>query len=236
MKWESVFYRGRTCWFCPAIVAGHRFSSVWEQVCRRCQGRMKRITPPSCWRCGRAMGHGEICGECKRRSKNRTFVRNRSVTQYQGWAKHIIRMYKFQGKREWATPLGEMMAELLWEHQKLIDLITYVPLSPARWEMRGYNQAELLAQVIARRLRVPMVSTLRRLHSEQVQSSRSRYARLQGSGHLYSLYSGRVQDKLKQKRIVIVDDVYTTGATLHACAQTIAACDPKKMESVTFAR
>lgn len=144
-------------------------------------------------------------------------------------------MLKYRGNEEWAKPLGEMMAERLLETGWKAAGVTYVPVHADRLHERGFNQAERLAQVVAKAIGLPKRSLLQRIHQADSQSQKGRGQRLAAIKGAFRL-SASVDERTLSGSWILVDDVYTTGATLVECARTLADAGVERIRSLTFAR
>jgi len=124
------------------------------------------------------------------------------------------------------------------------DAVTAVPISEERYRQRGFNQAAQLAQIVSKEIGVPYVELLERKSHEAWQSHQSRGARFQGLANRYGSSSKgwntllRLVGERDKLHILLIDDVYTTGSTVHACAQVMAQSSPISLTiaSVTWAR
>lgn len=144
-------------------------------------------------------------------------------------------MLKYRGKEEWAKPMGEMMAERLLDTGWKAKGITFVPVHPDRLHERGFNQAERLAQVVADASALPILPLLERTRPSAPQSQQGRLQRLAAIKGAFRL-SPAVDSKAISGSWILVDDVYTTGATLVECAYTLAVGGAHRIRSLTFAR
>ena len=188
-----------------------------EKICRECEGKLILIREPKCLKCGKQLQkeEAEFCQDC-RRGKH-FYDRGAALYSYQSCRGTIYRL-KYGGRREYADYLGGMMARYLgrqllsWEPDALVP----VPLHPARERKRGYNQAALLARVLGERLGIPVREDyLIRTRNTRPQKE------LEGSRRQNNLKKAFkiVQNDVKLKTIVIIDDIYTTGSTVDAIAQ-----------------
>jgi ComF family protein len=138
------------------------------------------------------------------------------------------------------TPLGDWFANLIAKaavHNSeclAADVIVPVPLHPSRLRERGYNQAELIARPLARLLRIPFKSYLlvrTRPRPDKVRlTRRERWETVRGA---YAMHEGAKVDKI---RVLLVDDVFTTGATLDACSRALRTAGAVRVAGVTVAR
>ena len=126
-----------------------------------------------------------------------------------------------------------MMAKVVMEQYPRPSLLPFVPLHPIRLAERGFNQAELLARVIAKNLYLPCEELIIRTKETSPQSKRTRHERLLAMKGVF-LYSSTIS--LIGKRVLLVDDVYTTGTTLGECATLLRGVGASQVYAVTFAR
>jgi predicted amidophosphoribosyltransferase len=153
--------------------------------------------------------------------------------------KEWLARYKYRGSEKLAPLFGEMAGfayerlRELWEPEPdARTILTFVPLSERRLEERGFNQAEIMARAVGRRYRVPVVPLLARTRHTEKQSYKSRRERLES---LERAFAPREDGACELRRllaagplrVVVADDVYTTGSTMQRCGETIrsAACD-----------
>lgn len=139
-----------------------------------------------------------------------------SLFMYDGAVKEAVKQYKFSGQRLYGELFGSIMAEKLSSVETLkdCDCIIPVPLHPKRLEERGYNQSEILAKTISEKLEIPMITdALFRIKETQRQSALKGLARIENVKNAFFAYGEAVKDK----RIILVDDICTMGETLKAC-------------------
>lgn len=200
-------------------------------MCSFCSEDSLQISGKICAKCGKSISADSLCSDCAPISSS--LLANRSVVVYNSWAKEILEQYKFRGNRELALPIGRWMADTVRNVYRgyYFTYITYVPLHPIKWKSRGFNQSQLLAEQIGKRLWLPVRQQLVRVRHTDPQSQqgkRKRIEQIQGSF--------RIQGSLQQDRILLVDDVYTTGATLRECANLLQVAGATEVHSITFAR
>lgn len=142
--------------------------------------------------------------------------------------------YKFGGLRMYAPVYGEFLAKCIDENRISCDSITWVPLSKARLRSRGYDQARLLAEDLAKRLSVPCEPVLRKIRNNPRQSSaggaENRRRNVKG------VYALTPQASVYGKRILLIDDIVTTGATLSECAGVMRSSGAAGVVALTLAR
>lgn len=140
-----------------------------------------------------------------------------------GLAKNLIHRLKYQGMEHLGGFIGEWYGEILRKDPGLpkIDLVIPVPLHPAKLRKRGYNQCELFGKAIARSLKAAYAGTaLRKGRNASTQTTRNRWLRWQNTEGVFHLSQPEL---LRGKKILLVDDVITTGATLEACCQALSS-------------
>lgn len=203
-----------------------------EKICLECIGRLRLITPPWCMRCGRKLREeGEYCAECA--GKEHAYIRGRALYEYTSAAQSIYR-FKYDGRQEYADYFGEQMAEYLGEFIEKLrpDGLVPIPLHKSRRNKRGYNQAELLAREIGRRLNIPVydkllirvknTKPLKELNASQRQNNLKRAFIV-------------AQNDVKLKKLIIVDDIFTTGSTIEEAARVLKRAGVESIYFLTLA-
>jgi competence protein ComFC len=195
------------------------------------------LVPPLCWGCGGVARRREpLCGGCRRLLRrlapDRVLLCGVPVwapVAYSGPARDLVRALKFRG----ATAVADAMAAQIAANapaELLAGVLVPVPLHPRRLRRRGYNQAALIADALARRAGLEVAGCLVRSGSAATQVGRGRAERRAGPAGSVQL-RGSAPD-----RAVLVDDVATTGATLAACAAALRVGGPVDVAALVFAR
>lgn len=214
-------------------------------LCEACFSQIPWIINVECDRCGRA----EQCPDCTRRQQT-YFVRNRSAVKYDTVMKDLLALYKYRGDERLQTIFSTMLVHafrLLLQSEKLssedFHCITYVPVNEERLEERGFNQAERFATGLADKLRLPVRCTLIRTRNTPKQSFKSRQERLSDLQDAFALHPSVYNDPLwldspsqRPIKIILVDDVYTTGSTLNQCSRLLASYRNTQVYGLTWAR
>ena len=203
------------------------------------------LYPPRCPFCGRVLERGEerICAVCLRElpwtdgpgPAVEGCAACLSPLHYRDGVRDAVHRYKFKGGADLAGLFGELTARCLsGRRDAQLDLVTWVPLHPKRKRRRGYDQAELLARRTAELCAVPAVSTLEKIRFTDTQSRQrteaDRRANVEGA---YRALPGL---DLTGKRVVLVDDVVTTGSTLTQCAACLRSAGAAAVVGLTFAQ
>lgn len=160
-----------------------------------------------------------------------------AIWPHRGAARDLVHLLKYQCDCAAALLLGDGMAAALALSSldpTMLDAVIPVPLHAARLEQRGYNQALLLAQAVAIHAQLPVWDGLLiRLHSTDTQIHRDRAQRLLAMQHAFAVTDSRA---IHNKRLLLVDDVLTTGATAMACAQALTAAGAASVSLLTACR
>lgn len=206
---------------CVACAAGE------EPLCPACRATLRRLRPPLCARCGAPTAWPvERCAEC--RGRRLSYASARGAVAYEGVARRILAAWKERGLRRLDVVLAELVAEVVPRPDG--DAITYVPGDLDRTLWRGTNPAELLARELARRWELPLENPLRKARHVRRQRGLDRQAR-----------RTNVRDAFRAatpvaRRVVLVDDVYTTGATVGGAAGALRRAGAQRVDVVTLAR
>ncbi len=159
-------------------------------------------------------------------------VKARACNVYDGWIVQSVQAFKYDRERDRARHLAETMGPAFVDLGPA-DVIVPVPLHPTRREWRGFNQAELLAVHLGETFGVAVESALVRIRETEPQTRSSREDRLANMDGAFALSPGWKVNR--SAHYVLVDDVYTTGATLGACAEVLDAAGAKAISVVTIA-
>jgi ComF family protein len=191
-----------------------------------------------CERCGAKMfaqASGElICGEC--RTDTRHFDRAFSATVYNETMQALVHAYKY-GMREYlARPLGRWMVDYAHRHIDVdtLDAIVPVPLHWRRFQYRSFNQAIALARALAREFGLPIVKrVLRRRRHTTPQVELGPQERRENIKNAFGVTQ---PERIEGQHVLLVDDVYTTGATINECARVLKAAGATSVIAFTLAR
>jgi ComF family protein len=202
-------------------------------LCERCQRDLPYLRDV-CRRCALPRGITANCSGCRRLPEQVASLR--AVCAYEGAARAAVQTFKYRGQRGMAAVLGGLMVEHLRVRPLRADMVVPVPLAPKRLRERGYNQAELLAARVATSVGGSLVTdALERDERPRQQGlgAAERLSNLHGSVQARSGLKGQL---FCGRRVLLVDDVATTGATLAACAEALVAAGAQDVRALVFAR
>ncbi len=226
-----------SCVVCQRLLA----SPLAGPVCLTCWMTIPRLKPPLCGWCGDSLplSHGpyEVCDRCLVAPPG--FELARSAGLYAGTLRTLIHAFKYERRRMLAAPLAGLLLSGGRDALDNADAVVPVPLHPWRSFQRGFNQADDLAQ----HLRLPVWRVLRRARHGPPQATlpaRSRRANVDAAfarSWTLSVAPGSLSDgRLRNKSVVLIDDVMTTGATLDACSRVLLEAGVGSVRALTVAR
>ncbi|MDY6910980.1 MAG: ComF family protein [Chloroflexota bacterium] len=201
-----------------------------EFLCVSCAETLPRLELPFCDRCGIPITQGHLCHKCLKSP----FVIDgiRSLFLHEGLARDAVHSLKYNNLKALGPTLAKFMAEFLEFGNLSFDLLAAVPMHSKRMRKRGYNQADLLVDELSRLVRLPVArGTLVRLRDTPSQVSlgaEDRRHNMQGAFRCY--------DSLQDRKVLLVDDVCTTGATLNACAVALKEAGAASVWGLTLSR
>lgn len=215
--------------FPPRCVGCHR---VGTWLCAECLDQIPRVEPPFCSRCGGAVQSHGLCVRCRTSPLHINCMR--SAVYFEGVLREAVHQLKYNGRTVLAEPLGELMAAHWLQRPMPADVLVPVPLHAARLRQRGYNQAALLAHEMAQRVGLVVdEQTLMRRRATDPQVELNAEQRRENVHDAFHCSGSR----LVGKRVVLIDDVCTTGATLEACAVALQEeGGARSVQAMTLAR
>lgn len=217
------------------LVCGSPLKMDEKLVCEPCWDEVERAEQPFCTKCGSSLKNpSQPCPSCKDEGYNFSAVR--VATGFNETVQKIIHSLKYRGKRSLAKRLGVILANRTLGDERFTgaDLLMPVPLHPSRARERGYNQSELIAEVIGQKLDLPVdkniLSRKKRTKAQTDLDAKQRRENVKGA------FVVRRPEEVSGKRVVIVDDVLTTGATLEACTEALLSAGAKEVYTLALAR
>jgi ComF family protein len=215
-----------------------------DYFCPGCWQKIQLVARPMCSLCGRpfpdASGLDHVCGRC--------LARPPQFTRAWAWAcypreeaedhplRQAIQKFKYGRKVSLGKPLGRLMSQGCRDFLRdcEADVVIPVPLHPKRLRWRGFNQALLLGRQMSRAYKIPLDPfTLRRIKATPPQTQLTEEERRRNVRGAFALAPGR---SVREKKILLVDDVYTSGATVNECSRTLWRAGAAEVCVVTLAR
>lgn len=211
----------------PPRCVGCRRGGDW--FCAACRQAIARILPPLCPRCGRPLRHAQ-CPYCEKLALQ--IDGTRAIAFFEGGLREAIHAFKYTHRIELAQPLGDLLSDYFMRHPFPADVLIPVPLHAERERARGYNQSQLLAQVLSQHSHLPIWNDA---------LTRSRHTRPQvelDAQHRRENVRDAFQAtrRVEGARILLIDDVCTTGATMDACGIALQARGAKSIWGLALAR
>ena len=199
-------------------------ASLNDVLCMQCWDKIPKNLPPFCHRCGRHLGktnlHKNICPRCAKTELH--FDRAFSPYKYEGVIKDLIHVFKYKNKNYLGAFLTKPMVEFIKEYDLPINFLDYVipvPLHTTKLREREFNQAQILGAHLAKEFKKELLeNTLLRRRNTKTQTELDSNARFLNVQDSFSIQNA---DKIKNKNILLVDDVLTSGSTASEAAGTL---------------
>jgi ComF family protein len=228
------------CLLCRALLS---YPQRRRLVCDVCRHRWRPVRPPWCERCGQPEPHFGRCRLCAEWPA--ALQRARSAVWLDDGARQAVHALKYGGLPRIAEDLGEVMARLAVPERDA--WLVPLPLGPARQRARGYNQSERLAHALAQRWDRPVAPLLVRVRETATQTALTPEARLANVAGAFEVRNAECgmrngpatlgsAFRIPNSALVLVDDVFTTGATLAEAARALERAGARTVVAVTFGR
>jgi ComF family protein len=228
---SSLFYP-------PTCVVCSGNAGRLEYLCASCRSRAPRIVAPFCAKCSEpffgAITQTFNCANCEHRILH--FDCAVAAYRSRGPVRKLVHEFKYGRQRHLRYPLAEWLGETLSDPRlrgRRFDLIVPVPLHPARERERGFNQATLLAELLAAKAALPLRAVLERIRYTTTQTAYDRAERME---NLHDAFRLRKNRDVRELRVLLIDDVLTTGSTLSECARVLKAAGAISVHAATAAR
>lgn len=229
---DVIFPSSLYCISCGSMIDASRDYAL----CDSCMEAFHWVGLKTCGKCGKILQDDyrhELCYDC--RNFERKFDRGFTCVQYGLLERGVLMDYKYRGKSYIGRKLGEILFDRMEAEDIEYDLVVPVPMYIKNRNIRGYNQAQIMAAVLASRKGVPCASELlvrtRETAPMKGLGSVERYENLK---NVFAV-SGKNHYTVSGKRILLVDDIFTTGSTLDACSEVLKDAGAEKVYVLTFA-
>ena len=201
------------------------------------------LFPPRCTVCSKLLKQEELdfCQTCRAKmpvldapiKRGEFFAQCYCVTDYVGEVAASIKRYKFQGMQQYAEAYGRLLAMQLLRMRAEFDVLSWVPISKKRLRKRGFDQSYLLARTVASELGFSCVRTLEKVRDNPAQSS------LKGAenrrANVINAYRAVAPEHFINRRVLLIDDILTTGATLSECSRVLLTAGAESVICATVA-
>jgi ComF family protein len=201
--------------------------AIW---CDQCDASLVRLADPLCQLCGNPLENRKSCSSCRIRTPE---LPVRSFARYSGSVTQALLHLKYHPDRKLAAVMGAWLEELYGREGWSAEIVVPVPLSSHRAKKRGFNQAALLAAALGALIGLPVDSnSLQRVEDTRSQVGLDPHQRWKNVEHAFKAGSRSFEDL----GVLVVDDLFTTGATLSACAAAARAAGARSVIGLTVAR
>ncbi len=199
-------------------------------ICKICYDELPFVVEPRCKKCGKPLGNmeKEYCYDCEKKTFH--YESGYGLWIYDGKMKNSMSAFKYRGKREYADFFGQQL--LLnyknWIQAIGIQVIVPVPVHNKKLRKRGYNQAELLAEIVGSGTGIPVEEQLERCINtkpQKVLDNRERIYNLQNAFRI----NRKKKFSTKGKIMLLIDDIYTTGSTIEICTNALLEAGADKV-------
>lgn len=204
-----------TCALC-----GDLLSKEERYICAACDTFLPRVTEPACFKCGKEISdyETELCEDCLRHE--RSFARGFPAMNYDEAFRESIATFKYHGKKDYGKYFAYEIARSRGRDiaEAGPEVLIPVPLHKKKLRKRGYNQAEVIARELGRRLDIPvddkiLIRTVNTLPQKRLNN-------IERENNLKKAFHSQ-ENRVKYNKIMLVDDIYTTGATVEACTKVL---------------
>lgn len=206
-------------------------------LCAACAAQIVPVAAPFCLVCGQTLSAEDGgCFDCHRRQP--AFTTARSLGAYDGALRHAIHQFKYRDRPQLAVPLGRLLAVYAHAHAHELndlrfDALLPVPMHRVRQRVRGYNQSERLARVLGEQLSLPLMPKgLVRVRATRPQVGLSGEVR---QTNLHGAFAVREPALIAGKTLLLIDDVVTSGSSLHECASALKMAGAQAVYALTLA-
>jgi len=201
-------------------------------ICSSCYNTLPSIVPPLCPKCGRPQAGGILCSGCV--SWQAKIEGIRSPFRFDGLIRQLVYEFKYRNIRALAAPLARLLGNYLASNPVPLEVLVPVPLHRKRLRERGYNQSGLLARELGRLNSLPVVDDC--LVRQQPTPPQARTTTVEErKNNVANAFACR-DNRLRDRQVLLIDDVATSGATLDACAAALKAAGAKTIWGLTLAR
>jgi ComF family protein len=227
------FFFPITCSGCGSYLA----SGDRDRICKSCREKMPLIEGFVCFKCGYPLPDGgRFCHLCGKKKKHFVFDAMRSVYHYEGGLRELVLKFKYGSRFFLAEEFAKDLADIFNEYDffKNCDFIIPVPLNILRRLKRGYNQAELLAEELSKIVKKPMLKNV--LFRSKITKAQFKLSKKEREKNIKGSFYVKESPLIKKKKVLLIDDIATTGTTVSECAYVLKKAGVKETFVLTLAR
>ena len=224
----------------PAVCRGcyKKLDAFGRNICDDCARQIKQRLPPFCVKCGRQLkGDPELIVMCRDCMEDEPyFDREWSACSYDGLLKTLIHDFKYKKITSLSKDFTGLIVNFMKKYNAAPDcqMIISIPMHPGRLFRREINHSDILAKDLGKSLGIPYsVNTLKKIKNTPTQSKLKRRERIK---NLRSSFSLKNSSYIRDKNILLVDDLFTTGSTVNECSRLLKNSGAKHIEVITLAR
>ncbi len=231
MKWlyasflDSLYPKKEYC-----ILCGREDS---DNLCSYCASTIEFIHDRRCVKCGKGLKDSytdNICPDCKERDYS--FSAAYSCFLYKGGGKEIIHRLKYDGKKEGGKVLAKFMADIIVKEALNGDIIVPVPIHESKMSLRGFNQSYIIGKHLSGYISLPVCSCLKRVRITKDQYNLDKIER---TVNVINAFNIDMLYNIRNKRILLIDDVFTTGSTVEECSKLLIGAGAEDVFVITAA-
>ncbi len=227
---EILYPEKNTCFICDKYDKEIKD----KYICCNCNKKLERLTGNLCKKCSKPINNDttHLCNECKKDTK--FFETVKSPLKYTGLVKKSIYDFKYYDKTYYYKLFGSILLDYMVNNNYMdFDLIIPIPLHKSKLRSRGYNQSELIAKFLSVKTNIKYSNCVKRIKKTNVQNQLSKIKRRQNIKNAFLLTNLHI---INNKRILLIDDIYTTGSTINECSKLLIENGAHSVYGLTIAR
>lgn len=229
---ELLFPSNIYCISCGSVIDGSRTYAL----CDECIEKFHWLGQKTCDKCGKILRDDEwrnLCYDC--RAYTHEFTKGYTCVQYGLYERGLLMDYKYRNKAYIGRKLGDILYDRMSLETQEFDLIVPVPMYEKKRQQRGYNQAQVMASRLAQRMELPCAARLLiRCRETLPMKGLGAFERQENLKDAFRISSAN-HAPIEGRRILLVDDIYTTGSTMDACSKTLREAGAREIYALSFA-
>lgn len=229
---EALYPSNIYCISCGSIIDRTRDYAL----CDACMEKFHWLGQKTCAKCGKLLQEDyrhQLCYDC--RQHGHSFDKGYTCVQYSLYERGVLMDYKYKGKSYIGRKLGDILHDRMALTDETFDLVIPVPLHRKKLIRRGYNQAQIMARQLAGRWGIPCAAdVLERARDTRPMKGLGAFERYENLQDAFVVSKGS-EHRIQGKRLLLVDDIYTTGSTMDACSEPLRHAGAERICCLTFA-